>query len=398
MKEGWEIKKLKDIGETITGNTPSTKDSANFGDYIPFVKPAHFNLNGTINSRESGLSEKGLKTSRLIKANSILMVCIGATIGKTGYTDIPVTANQQINALTPSKEFEPRYFYYALNSDIFFKKIIHGSSQATLPIINKSKWENLTVSFPKSITEQQRIVAILDEAFAAIDKAKENVELNMRNAKELFESELNSIFENKGDGWVEKKLKDVGATITGNTPSTKDTANFGDYIPFVKPAHFNLDGTINSEESGLSEKGLKFSRLIKANSILMVCIGATIGKTGYTEIPVTSNQQINALTPSKEFEPRYFYYALISESFFKKVIHGSSQATLPIINKSKWENLTVSFPKELKQQQKIVEQLDRLSVEIRKLEEGYRKKLEGVEELKKSMLERAFRGKLISEP
>ena len=112
MRKGWEIKKLKEIGDTQTGNTPSTTEEDNFGDYIPFVKPSHFKTDGTIETEDSGLSEKGLKYARLFKANSILMVCIGATIGKTGFTETEVTSNQQINALTPKQEFEPRFFYY----------------------------------------------------------------------------------------------------------------------------------------------------------------------------------------------------------------------------------------------------------------------------------------------
>ena len=103
---------------------------------------------------------------------------------------------------------------------------------------------------------------------------------------------MNKIFLEKGKDWIEKPLKEIGETQTGNTPPTKEADNYGDYIPFVKPPHFNPNGTIETEQSGLSEKGLKSARLFKANSILMVCIGATIGKTGFSEIPITSNQQI----------------------------------------------------------------------------------------------------------
>jgi type I restriction enzyme S subunit len=127
----------------------------------------------------------------------------------------------------------------------------------------------------------------------------------------------------------------------------------------------------------------------------MVCIGATIGKTGFSERIVTSNQQINALTPKSEFEARFFYYALTTDIFFNKIMQASSQATLPIINKSKWENLTVPFPNDKKEQIEIVKRLDTLSVEAIKLQEKYETKLEKLEELKSGILKRAFENELI---
>ncbi|KKS30790.1 MAG: Type I restriction-modification system, S subunit [Candidatus Amesbacteria bacterium GW2011_GWA2_42_12] len=109
---------------------------------------------------------------------------------------------------------------------------------------------------------------------------------------------------------------------------------------------------------------------------------------------VPCNQQINTLTPSDEYDAKLFYYILSTKSFFNKVIKESSQATLPIINKGKWENLSISFPKSLSEQKAIVKKLDALSVETKKLEKMYTQKLTDLEELKKSVLRRAFTGKL----
>ena len=156
LPEGWEIKKLIELGEVQTGTTPSTKYKKYYGDYIPFVKPPHFMLDGSINYEHSGLSKEGLEKARLIKENTILMVCIGATIGKTGITDREVSCNQQINTFTPNSNLEPKYFYYLLSSSIFFNQVIELSSQATLPMINKTKWKNIEVMYPKSLPEQKK--------------------------------------------------------------------------------------------------------------------------------------------------------------------------------------------------------------------------------------------------
>ena len=128
----------------------------------------------------------------------------------------------------------------------------------------------------------------------------------------------------------------------------------------------------------------------------MVCIGATIGKTGFTNVPVSSNQQINALTPSKDYEPRLLYYALISPYVQNQVmeIGKSAQATLPIINKSKWEKLKVNITLDKNEQLSIINLLDNLNISSNEMKKIYTLKLEALEELKKSILQKAFTGEL----
>ena len=142
--------------------------------------------------------------------------------------------------------------------------------------------------------------------------------------------------------------------------------------------------------------GLRKGRKMESGSILMVCIGATIGKVGFSEQVISCNQQINSLTVKKEFGPKFIYYAMTSKEFQDKVVSEGkgAQATLPIINKTKWENLTIPFPKSKAEQQTIVKQLNALSAKTKKLEVIYQQKLEDLEELKKSILQKAFNGEL----
>ena len=153
---------------------------------------------------------------------------------------------------------------------------------------------------------------------------------------------------------------------------------------------------IDTGASMLSEQGVKKGRMFDENSILMVCIGATIGKTGFSEQKISSNQQINGLTPLEDYYARFFYYAFISKPIQKQVLKQgkSAQATLPIINKTKWENILVPFPKSIETQKQIVQKLDALQAGTKKLEEIYQKKIEDLEELKKSVLQKAFEGEL----
>jgi type I restriction enzyme S subunit len=197
---------------------------------------------------------------------------------------------------------------------------------------------------------------------------------------------------------VEKRLEEIGKTQTGSTPKTSDQANYGEFISFVKPADFNADGSLDYEKDGLSEKGLAGARIVPAGSVLMVCIGATIGKCGYCDQDVTTNQQINALTPSDGSSHRFLYYQMLTEGFQRGVIHRSGQATLPIINKSKWSALPVWLPPTGAEQKRIAAKFDALVEETQRLAAIYERKLAALEALKKSLLHQAFSGQLRATP
>lgn len=314
---------------------------------------------------------------------------------------IPNTGEKMITAVDctiirfQQKEILPEWFLLYSLSDEYQKEVNRQVSGATRQRISRKNLGLIEIPLP-SLPEQQRIVAILDEAFAAIAKAKANAEQNLKNAKELFESYLQSVFENKGEDWEEKKLKEIGIAQTGTTPKTADKENNGDFIPFIKPADIDIkgNGEIRYDKDGLSERGLSNGRKMLKDSILMVCIGATIGKVGFVDRDVSCNQQINSLTVKKEFSPKFIYYALSTTGFFEQVMHNAAQATLPIINKGKWESLTVNFPKSKAEQENIVIKFDALQNETKKLEAIYQQKINDLEELKKSILQKAFNGEL----
>ena len=121
---------------------------------------------------------------------------------------------------------------------------------------------------------------------------------------------------------------------------------------------------------------------------------ATIGKCGYCDRDVTTNQQINALTPAAGVSHTFVYYQMLTESFQRSVMHSSAQATLPIINKSKWSALNVALPPKLEEQKRIVAKLDALATETQRLESIYQQKLAALAALKKSLLHQAFSGNL----
>ena len=402
LPQGWKIKKLSEIGNVFNGNSINAKIKKEkylgLDNGLPYIGTKDIGFDSIIdyeNGVKIPLTEKEL--FKIAPKNTPLICVEGGSAGrKIGFTNQDVCFGNKLFALVPNKSVNSRFLFYYYFSSSFQ---IHFSNEMTGIIggVSMSKFKSIEIPLPP-LSEQQRIVAILDETFSAIDKAKANAEQNLKNAKELFESYLQGVFEKKGDGWEERKVNEIGNAQTGTTPKTAEKENYGDFIPFVKPADVDFSGIgdIRYDNEGLSEIGLKKGRKMESGSILMVCIGATIGKVGIAEREVSCNQQINSLTVKKEFEPKFIYYAMTSKAFQEKVLleGKGAQATLPIINKSKWENLTISFPKSKEEQQAIVHKLDALRIETQKLESIYQKKILLLEELKKSILQKAFSGEL----
>lgn len=358
------------------------------------------------------------------------MARTGATFAKVLlYKDFePSVFASYLIRIVFKEKIENKLYWYFTKSESYWDQANSLASGAAQPHFNGAAVKQIVFSYPKNFPEQQRIVTLLDKAFSVIERSRNNAEQNLKNVKELFESYLEGVFEKSSalgnlvgnaiteqitinsssthksiyiDGWAESRLKEIGSTQTGTTPQTSDESNFGTFIPFIKPADVNRSGNgeIRYHNEGLSEVGLKKGRKIKSSSILMVCIGATIGKVGFVEMDVSCNQQINSLTVKAGIEPKFIFYAMLSKSFQQKVLleGKGTQATLPIINKSKWENLIIRFPTSSETQKSIVKKLDALRIETKKIEVIYQQKIKDLDELKKSILQKAFSGQL-SEP
>jgi type I restriction enzyme, S subunit len=186
--KSWAWVRLFALGQTQTGTTPSSSNSSLFGNYIPFVKPG--DLDGSeINYGCPGLSEAGISHSRMASANSILMVCIGATLGKVNKATRPVCFNQQINSLTPYLSDLTDYVMLALKSSDFQKLAWSKAGTGTLPIISKGKWEILPIPVPP-LAEQRRIVAKVDALMALCDRLEKSLTLGDDSRRRLVDALL----------------------------------------------------------------------------------------------------------------------------------------------------------------------------------------------------------------
>lgn len=402
MKKGWKTKTLEEACQFSNGLWKGEKQ--------PFVKVGvirntNFTKEGTLDDSDIAyldVEAKKFEKRRLQFGDIILEKSGGGPkqpVGRVALFDKEEGDFSFSNFTAALRVIEPddldfRFLHKFLHWT-YVSGVTEGmqSNSTGIRNLDGDAYKAIEITFPP-LAEQQRIVGLLDEAFEGLATAKANAEKNLQNARALFESHLQSVFTQRGEGWVEKKLEEIGKTQTGSTPKTSDQSNYGEFISFVKPGDFNTDGTLDYDKDGLSESGAEDARIVPADSVLMVCIGATIGKCGYCDQDVTTNQQVNALTPSDGSSNRFIYYQMLTETFQRKVIHASGQATLPIINKSKWSALSVWLPPKVAEQKEIAAQFDALSTETQRLARIYEQKLAALEALKKSLLHQAFSGEL----
>ena len=168
LPEGWEWTRIGTLFITVTGSTPSTKDTSLYGDEFPFYKPTDLDKGINVISSIDYVSEKGYNSGRVLPEKSVLVTCIGATIGKIGMIHKTGICNQQINAIIPNIFVLPEYTFFLLNSLYMQEQILTNSSATTLPILNKSKFDNLLIPLTP-LDEQKRIVSKLTDLLSFID-------------------------------------------------------------------------------------------------------------------------------------------------------------------------------------------------------------------------------------
>ncbi len=194
---GWCLTSIAELGEVVTGSTPSTKRAEYFGGPIPFVKPTDLNVGYMVTSARDSLSEEGASVARLIPAHSVLVTCIGATIGKTGFVRVACATNQQINAIVvPWPESLRPWLFWVLCSQMGQEQIRDNASATTLPILNKSTFERLAIPLPPA-NEQAELVAEIDRRLSVADAAETQVEHALQRAARLRQAILKRAFEGK---------------------------------------------------------------------------------------------------------------------------------------------------------------------------------------------------------
>jgi type I restriction enzyme, S subunit len=194
LPEGWTWASVAQTGEATTGSTPPKDNAVFFGGNIPFFKPTDLDAGFYVRESRDSLTESGAEHGRLLPELSILVTCIGATIGKAGFARVRCATNQQINALTvPSDLVSPEYVFWFFNSPFAQEQIKENASATTLPILNKSKFEALPIPLPP-LAEQTRIAAEVERRLSVVEELESVVTANLQRATRLRQSILQKAF------------------------------------------------------------------------------------------------------------------------------------------------------------------------------------------------------------
>ena len=287
----------------------------------------------------------------------------------------------------------PKYMYYYLQN-IQLRDLGYARHYKLL--------KEVVVKYP-SLSEQQRIVKILDEAFENIEKAKQNALQNLNNAKELFESYLKEYFEITKNTWQKYKLSEITTKIgSGATPLGGKKAYIDCGISLIRSMNvydreFIYEGLAHISE--IQAKQLDVVT-IQEKDVLLNITGASVARCCVVPndvIPARVNQHVSIIRPKQEIILSKFLCYLLTSNYYKNILlkdGAEGGATRQALTKTGLEQFEVYIPKTLEEQQKIVVQFDELQEQTKKLEQIYEQKIKDLDELKQSILQKAFNGEL----
>lgn len=289
IPEEWEIKKIKDIGKVVTGNTPSTTDKDNYGKGYPFVSPADLSDSKYIINTERELTKKGYDKSRKLPQGAVLFTCIGSTIGKMGIALNELSSNQQINAIICNKAILNEYLYYELRLRYTKIKLIAG--EQAVPIINKSDFENIKIIIPP-LPEQQKIAEVLSTWDNAIEKQSRLIEKLELRKKGLMQQLLTGKKRLPGfsSEWEEVKLWEIGTFFKGAGVPKDEISSSGAYKCLTYGDIYTKYNTqIKDVKCFISQETAKISKKIEYGDICFASSGETLKDIGKCAVFVDDN-------------------------------------------------------------------------------------------------------------
>ena len=392
LPDGWEWKKLSDIGKISTGKTPPKANKEFYENgTIRFVKPPNLQNSIDVTKTESDefITENGAKKSTLLPKNSLMVCCIGS-LGKFALSPENVITNQQINSIVFNNEvINYKYGYYY---GFMFEKLLNSvANEAVVKIVNKTIYSNLDIPLPP-LSEQQRIVSKLDLLFEKIDKSIALHQKNMDEANAFMGSVLNDVFGELEEKYLKIPFFDIADVNRGKSKHRprNDKKLFGGPYPFIQTGDVrNANKYIDTFTETYSEFGLSQSRLWGKGTICMT-IAANIGDVAILGIDSCFPDSVVGIY-SENNSNDFIYYFLLT---LKQQLESEATTTAQMnINLKVLQTIDVPLPP-LNIQQKVVKYLDEISQKIEKIKQAQKAKMNSLKALKASILDQAFKGEL----
>ena len=422
IPKSWEETRLKYVGNLYGGLTGKSgedfkqEDNSNNKPYIPYTNIFR-NTYISKNHVDYVVLGEGENQNKVQKFDLFFLMS-SETYQDLGKPCILVDDIEELYLNSFCKGFRvnridisPLFLNYQLLGSVH-KELISIEGRGFTRINLRQDRLNETPIFLPPLNEQHQIVQFLDEKTDLIDKLISTKERKITLLKEQRTSLINQVvtkglnpnvkMKNSGvewigeipEGWMVSKFKYVSEIVTGNTPSKTDG---GDYYSdegflWIKPTYLKGDKYVNDSDEKLTELGKKQTRVIPKDSIMICCIGNTIGKYGMSEQEVSTNQQINSVIPNKSIiTPWYCLYFV--DVFTKDLLNRSNFVTLPILTKTDLENIEIIIPT-LEEQVCIVENIISKTKEIDDLVQLEQKKIDLLKEYRQSLISEVVTGKI----
>jgi type I restriction enzyme S subunit len=365
-KSGWQIKTL--------GEVCAFDKAQGIHRGLPYVGLEHIESH---TARFIGSNEpQPVKSSTFrFSDKHVLYGRLRPYLNKALAPDFDGHCSTEIFPLKPCPELSREYLLFWLLADETCERINATCTGARMPRAQMNDVLGFSIPVPP-LAEQQRIVGLLDEALEGLATAKANAEKNLQNARALFESHLQSVFTQRGPGWVEKSLGETCVMYQPKTIGTKDLVPDGPYPVFGANGVIGRYDKFNHEEPQL----------------LVTCRGATCGSVNVSEPNswITGNAMV--VRPKDHALDLHFLEFVIRGGInISAAITGAAQ---PQITRTNLSPLLIRFPQSVTEQARLADRFEDLSAETQRLARVYERKLAALEALKKSLLHQAFTGEL----
>jgi type I restriction enzyme S subunit len=401
MTSGWPAKTLGEVCEFRGGGTPSKSIERYWHGDIPWVSPKDMKFDVVSDSIDH-ISREAIESSAtsIIPKDSVLMVVRSGILARTipiAVTGRDLTINQDLKALCPNGAIDTKFLYYLLHSRMedLLSMVSRG---ATVHRLTTEQIRSLAFRLPPR-PQQKQIVRVLDGAVDGIATARSNAERNVRNALAVFDSYLQSIFRQRGTGWVETTLGDIAQVKGGKrVPKGHKLLVERTKFPYLRVTDFNDSGSIDM--SDLRYVSVEVRREIKnyviSSTDMYLSIAGTIGKTGIIPKELDgANLTENAcrLVFRPGISNRFVYYFTRTTDFAEQAGLNTRTAAQPKLALSRLSTIRLGVPS-LTEQESLADKFDSLRGETQQLQSIYHRKLAALEGLRKSVMHQAFTGGL----
>ena len=321
---------------------------------------------------------------------------------------VPETGDKMITAVDctivrpDAAKLDQEFLVYYTQSKTYQRDIESRCTGTTRKRISRKKLGFIPIPLPP-LEEQKRIVAVLDQAFTALDRARANAEANLADAEELFEAQLDAVFGRSNAGWTSDKLASLCSKIgSGATPKGGAASYKSEGISLIRSLNV-YDRDFREEKLAFIDdhQAAKLAHVeVEADDVLFNITGASVARCCMApkeHLPARVNQHVSILRPDRtRLQPEFLCYLLTARTMKDRLLKVGSEggATRQAITKAQLEALEVAFPEGVSEQATIVGGLKAQSEKCAALSDAYSQTIEDVNNLRQSILQKAFAGEL----